>query len=564
MVPYDPRKAATGIAGLDDITRGGLPRNRVTLLAGGAGSGKSILALQTLVNAARDYDELGIFVAFEEDPEQIIANAKTFGWDLSDLVQTRLFFIDARPNADLVASGNCDLHGMLAALEAKVAETGAKRIVMDALDVVLAFQTDPKALRREIYRTHDWLNGHALTALITAKMAIENATGEDRNLVNLLQFMVDCVIVTGHDVIDGISQRNLRITKYRGSSFEENQVPFLFGPHGVEIASMREREDIGHPASNERISTGIERLDSMLRGGYYRGASILITGSPGTAKTTLCGAFAQAACRRGEPTLFVSFDSRNDEIIRNLAAVNIRLDEFAANGLLRLVSGRAADGCAEMHLLQIKNMAQELGARNLIIDPLSALGKSGNEAFSHDVAERLIYWAKARGATVLCTSLLSGSQPQAEQTSIAISTIADTWMHLTYQVQAGERNRGLTIVKSRGTGHSNQMRELLLSDGGVTLADVYTAGGEVLMGTLRWEKERALRLAEDERVANVDRLRVKLQAEVVNLEGQISSLRNELESKLDEQARLTRHESETINESAHAEVIMQQKRLGER
>jgi circadian clock protein KaiC len=558
----DLRKVLTGITGLDEITGGGLPRNRATLLEGGAGSGKTMLALQTLVNGARNYNEPGIFVAFEENSRRIIANADKFGWNLPDLLDQRLFFIDAQPSVDLIKSGSFDLHGMLAVLEAKAREMGARRIAIDAIDILLAMQDDPLAVRRELYRLHEWLLNHDLTALITAKASTEGSADGSFDRLSFLQFMVDCSIVIRHDLVDGVSQRNLRIIKYRGSAFEENQAPFLFGANGIEVASSRNRDRIDHPVTTERISTGVERLDSMLGGGYYRGANILMTGSPGTAKTTLCGAFAAAACARGEKTLFVSFDSRSEEVVRNLESVGIRLGRWVTEGLLRMVSARAINGSAENHLMEIKTSAQEFGACCVIVDPVSALTKSGNTETSQSVVERLIDWSKAENLTLLCTSLLGGTLPQTESTPLAISTISDTWLHLTYHVQAGERNRGLTIVKSRGTGHSNQIRELLLSDAGVTLADVYTAGGEVLMGTMRWEKERAERLARDEHAVRTERHRIKLQTDVMDLEVRISSLRRELESKLAEQVAIENFETATVAEMAHAGLALQERRGG--
>ncbi len=560
--PGDLRKAATGILGLDDITGGGLPKGRVTLLQGGAGSGKTMLALQTLVNGARNYNEPGIFVAFEENSKRIMANADNFGWDLPSLLGERLFFLDAQPGPDLMRSGSFDLHGMLAALAAKAKEMGARRIAIDAVDIVLALQEDPTAVRRELYRLHEWLLAHDLTALITAKALPEDDASLAAEWLNFLQFMVDCSILIKHDLEDGVSHRNLRVIKYRGSAFEENQAPFLFGSGGIEVASITTRDKVEHPVTTERISSGIDRLDTMLGGGYFRGANVLMTGVPGTAKTTLCGAFAAAACNRGERVLFVSFDSRSEELMRNLDSVELRLKPFVNRGLLRLVSARAINGNAENHLMRIKSFAKGFEPRCIIIDPISALSKSGNIETSHSVIERLIDWSKTEGLTLLFTSLLSGGVPQMESTSLAISTISDTWLHLTYHMQGGERNRGLTIVKSRGTGHSNQIRELILSDTGVTLADAYSAGGEVLMGTMRWEKERAERLARNEHAMNTERQRIKLQTDVVELEGRISALRRELESKLAEQVAIEDFEATTTAELTHAGIALQERRGG--
>jgi circadian clock protein KaiC len=279
----------------------------------------------------------------------------------------------------------------------------------------------------------------------------------------------------------------------------------------------------------------------MLGGGYYRGASILITGFPGTAKTTLSGAFAEAACLRGEKTMFVSFDSDGSEVVRNLSSVGIRLDRFVKNGLLQMVSARTITGSAETYLVRIKTLAREHGATCLVIDPVSTLSKSGNEHTAHNVAERLIDWSKAEGITLVCTSLLDEMASQQEGGSpLQISTLADTWIHLNYLVQAGERNRGMSIIKSRGTAHSNQVRELILSDKGVTLADIYTAGGEVLMGTMRWEKESAERVANEvDEVARKLKM-VRLDAEEAELGVRVKSIQVELAAKQVERALLVR------------------------
>lgn len=525
----DLNKAPTGIIGLDEITGGGFARGRTTLLVGGPGSGKSLLALQSLVNGARQFDEPAIFVAFEESSQRIMANAGKFNWDLRALQKKRLFFLDAQPTADFIHSGSFDLDGLLAALSAKVREMGAKRIVFDAVDMVLSLLNDPVAERREIYKLHEWLLKQGLTAIITAKSGGDE---EDERHLSFMQFMVDCALTLNHSVLDGVSQRNLRVIKYRGSAFEENESPFVIGREGLEVAGSRGLSYQDVAVSNQRVSSGVPRLDTMLGGGYYRGSSILITGFPGTAKSTLSGAFAQAACQRGERTLFVSFDSDMSEVVRNLSSVNIRLQRFLKSGLLRTRSARNISGSAEIHLLRIKNLAREHKARCLVIDPVSALSKSGNEGTVHSVAERLIDWAKSEGITLLCTSLLDTStSTQLEGTPMQISTIADTWIHLNYLVHAGERNRGLSIIKSRGTSHSNQVRELILSDRGVTLADAYTAGGEVLMGTLRWEKEQAVRLERLLAKAAGQKHRIQLENEEAELLSRLKLIKGELELK---------------------------------
>lgn len=537
-----PGKAPTGIAGFDQITGGGLPRGRSTLLVGGSGSGKTVLALQFLVHGAQHCKEPGILVAFEENSRRILANAASFDWKLPELVPKKLFFMDAQPLPDLVQSGDFDLGGMLAVLASQARRMGARRIVFDALDVALALLPDPVLRQREVYRLHEWLLAHELTGLITLKAGAHEPITLSQQPLGFMQFMVDCTVLLNHSVVLGVSQRNLRVQKYRGSGFDEDESPFVIGNSGFEVATARRpSRSPDSKVGNERISSGVERLDTMLGGGYYRGASVLITGFSGTAKTTLSGAFAHAACQRGERTLFVSFDSDGSELIRNLASVGIRLDRYVKNGCLRVVSERTISGSAESFLMRIKTLAREHGARCLVIDPVSTWAKPGNALTARSVAERLIDWAKADAITLLCTSLLDEMASQSEgSSSLQISKIADTWIHLNYLLQAGERNRGLSIIKSRGTAHSNQVRELILSNTGVTLADTYTAGGEVLMGALRWEKERADRVATEVNEVAGRLKRVRLDAQEAELEVRVKSLQTELLAKQVEKELLVR------------------------
>jgi circadian clock protein KaiC len=534
-------KAQTGIAGFDEVTGGGLPKGRTTLLVGGPGSGKTIFSVQFLVHGAQGCKEPGIFVAFEEAPKRIVSNLRGFGWKLEDLQRQKLYFMDAQPMPDLIQSGEFDLGGLLAALEAKVKEMGARRIVFDAMDVLLALLPDEAMRRREMHRLHQWLLDHEMTALITAKAGGEEPGSSHEQPFGFMQFMVDCSVILNHRVDMGVSQRNLRVQKYRGCSFNEDESPFVIGKDGFNVAMAHALGRVDSEVSFERVSSGVKRLDTMLGGGYYRGACVLITGFPGTAKTTLSGAFAEAACRRGERTMFVSFDSDGSEVVRNLTSVGIQLARYVKSGHLRMISARTIAGSAETILVRIKSLVKEQKARCLVMDPVSALSKAGNELTAHAVAERLIDWAKSAGITLVCTSLLDEVSSQATNASpLQVSTMADTWIHLNYLVQAGERNRGMSIIKSRGTSHSNQVRELILSNTGVTLADIYTAGGEVLMGTLRWQKESAERVANEVAEVAGKLKRVSLDAEEAVLEVRAKSLKTELVAKQVEKALLVR------------------------
>ena len=554
-----PHKAPTGITGFDEITGGGLPRGRTTLLLGGPGSGKTIFALQFLVHGAQNCKEPGIFVAFEETSNRIVANAESFDWKFANLRPKKLYFLDAQPTPDLVQSGNFDLSGMLAALGAQTDAMRAQRIVFDALDIVLALLPDSAAKTREVYRLHEWLLARGLTGIITAKAGGDDMHSFSPQQFGFMQFMVDCAVTLNQRVSNGVSQRNLRVLKYRGTGFDENESPFVIGKNGFDVAVARTKGCLDTQVTLERVTSGVGRLDTMLGGGYYRGASVLITGVPGTAKTTLSGAFAEAACQRGERTIFFSFDSDGNEVVRNLASVGIRLGRYMKSGLLRMVSARTISGSAETLLVHIKTLAREHKARCLVIDPVSTLAKIGNEATAHGVAERLIDWSKSVGTTLVCTSLLDETNGQLEGgTPLQISTIADTWIHLNYLVQAGERNRGLSIIKSRGTAHSNQVRELVLSDTGVTLADIYTAGGEVLMGTLRYEKESAERVAAEVAEVAATLKNVRLDAEEAVLEVQAKSVQTELLAKQVEKTLLAR-----TTKSRDVELTRGRKRMKE-
>jgi circadian clock protein KaiC len=558
-------KSATGIGGFDEITQGGLPQGRTALLVGGPGSGKTLFALQFLAHGARTCNENGIFVGFEESADRIVANAASFGWHLGSLRPKKLYFIDAQPAPDLVPSGDFDLGAMLAVLGAQAARMHARRIVIDALDILLALLPDPLARRREIYRLHQWLLAHELTAIITVKSQDDGVDDAEERPYHFMQFMVDCAVILNHCTIDGVSQRHLRVQKYRGSAFDENAAPFVIGQGGLEVAVVRALRRTDAKVSTERVSSGVERLDNMLGGGYYRGASVLITGFSGTAKTTLSGAFALASCARSEPTMFVSFDSDCREVVRNLASVGLRLDRHVKSGLLLMVSARNIAGSAESYLVRLKTLAAEHRARCVVVDPVSAWYRSGTELSAYAVAERLIDWAKASGITLVCTRLLDEMSSRAESGSpMPISTLADTWIHLSYLVQAGERNRGLSVVKSRGTAHSNQVRELVLSSAGVTLADTYTADGEVLMGTLRWAKERSARVAGEAAEAATELARVRLDAEEAELAVRLKSLQVELLAKQMEKALLARTTQVQDKELTRSRVRMGELRGADR
>ena len=482
------KKLSTGIEGFDDITAGGLPLGRTTLLMGGPGSGKTVFALQVLVSGALHRGAQGIFVAFEENARRVSANAESFGWDMRELEKKQLFFVDAALRSTVVKAGAFDLTGLLAGLEAKAQEMGAKIIVFDAIDVLLSLLDDPAAECRELYRLHEWLAKNEFTGIITTK--IEESQPGTAQRYGFMPFMADCAVLLTQRVVDRVAVRAMRVLKYRGSPHILNEVPFVIGPAGLDVGSSNGVHPEPQPF-DERVSTGIERLDEMIGGGFYRGTNALLTGSSGGGKSTLAGAFIAAACRRGERALFISFDENSRDIVRDLATMSIDLEPHLASGLLRMDAVRSESASSEEHFMRMKHVIAEQAPRCVVIDPLSALARVGGGMAARAVAERLIYLCRNAGITVLFTSLLEGVDPHLETTNLHVSTISDSWILISYALLDGERNRALSIIKSRGSPHSNQLRELKFSPEGVTLAEPYTAGGQVLMGTLRMEKEIA-------------------------------------------------------------------------
>lgn len=462
-------KSATGILGFDDISMGGLPSGRTTLLTGGPGSGKTVFALQTLVYGARECGHPGIFVAFEQDPATVKSDAASFNWKQESLSDDQLTFIDARPKHDSVRGGNFDIGGMLALLEVRISEIDGKIVVFDGIDVLLAQMGDPDVIRREIHRLQDWLAQQGLTALITCKTTISDPLFIGLPSLEFLQYMVACSIILNHDIVEDVSQRSLRIAKYRGSGFQGNAVPFLIGNGGIELTVLHTPRSMVPDIAPERISCGVPSLDDMLSGGFFRTACVLLTGLPGTGKTTFCGAFVAAACSRGERAVFVSFVSRQEEILNNLKSMSIDLQPFVESGMLQIVATRASIGSPETHLRSIRSIAQKHDAACIVIDPMSALTSFVNTRPSPGLTERLIDWAKDDRRTLVCTGLLGDPEELIEPPALQIATIADTWIHLNNAEQGHERTRDLAIIKSRGTGHSRQVRAFVLSDTGINL-----------------------------------------------------------------------------------------------
>lgn len=548
-------KAPTGIAGLDQLTNGGFPRDRVTVITGGAGAGKTVLALQSLVNGAIDFEEPGVFVAFEEDAEQIKENASGFAWPPEFESPHDVTFIDADVRESLFGDEEFDLKGLLEMLEGVIERTGAQRVVLDGLDILLRFLPDKMTLRREVFRIRDWILDMGITGIITAK-----STGDESDPdYNLLEFMADCVVSLDHRLVGATAVRGLQVSKYRGTDHSSNEFAFSIGRPGIAV-STGTSFSIEHQVSTERVSTGVERLDEMFNGGYFRASSILISGAPGTAKTTLAGAYAAAACARDESTLYVSFDEDADQIVRNLDSVDISIGEYVDAGTLEMMSLRTRNTSPESHIANICDRAREFDVQNLVIDPISVFSYFENAHSAEDASTRLIDFAKSRGVTIVSTTLLGTDSPEVESTPIGLSTIADTWIHLSYLNQGGERNRALSIIKSRGMSHSNQVRELLLDDDGIDIADVYAAEGEVLMGTLRWQKERQEEREAREQVREFDLAREEAELALQELELQMETLEQERERKRLEIEDIVARREQMIDEFKSARLERSKKR----
>ncbi|MEX0870972.1 MAG: circadian clock protein KaiC [Aquisalimonadaceae bacterium] len=522
-------KQATGIDMFDAITHGGLPQRHLTLISGAPGSGKTVLALQILAQSAHKHDERAVFVAFEECTSMLMDTSTGFDWNLAGLVDSHIAMVDADVNSFELASRSFDIGGLLATAQARAESMNASRVVFDGIDVLLGLLQDRRDAQRELYRLRAWLRETGLTIIITAKD--ENDTPLYGAYPGFLDYVADCVIHLGFRGTNRaeLFQRSLQILKYRGSAHPSHPIPFVVTERGLELLCGSDIR-FTHPVFLNRLPTGVKELDEMLDGGYLQGSSTLISGVPGTAKTTLASAFAAAAAARGEPTLLVSFDEAEDQIIRNVRSVGLDLSTPRDAGLLHIVSLRASGASAEQRFITIRRLIEDVQPRHLIVDPLSALVKASGEEVAGTVADELLVRCKQLGMTVIMTTLLGGAGA-AEETDSHISTIADNWINLSYNILGGERNRALTVIKARGTAHSNQVRELILEHAGLRLEDVYTSGGSVLMGTARMEREHNERELERHRIEEHDRFVHELENGIHAMQEQ----QRELSRQLDKQ-----------------------------
>jgi circadian clock protein KaiC len=520
-------KCPTGIQGLDEITGGGLPRGRPTLVCGGAGCGKTLLAAEFLVRGAVEFDEPGVLMAFEETEKELKANVASLGFDLEGLVRRGKIVVDYVhiERNEFQESGEYDLEGIFVRLGHAIDSIGAKRVVLDTLEVLFASLPNEATLRSELRRLFRWLKDKGVTAVITAERGREQLTRH-----GLEEYVSDCVIVLDHRVNDQIATRHLRVVKYRGAMHGTNEFPFLIGDDGIGVLPITSLS-LNHKASIERIATGIPRLDAMLGGkGFFRGSSILITGTPGTGKTIISCNFAQAAARRGERVLYFSFEESPDQIMRNMYSIGLRLEPLVKKGLLRFHSARPSLYGLEMHLATMFKEIAAFKPHVVIIDPITSLMDSGSDSEGKAMVTRLIDYLKAGQVTSLFTSLTQGGHALA-QSEAAMSSLMDSWVLLQDYEGNGERNRVLYVLKARGMKHSNQIREFLISDRGIDVVDAYIGASGVLTGSARAAQnalEKAAVLAGQQEAAQLKR---EVERKRKALERQISDLRSDYEGE---------------------------------
>ena len=536
-------KSPTGISGLDEITGGGLPKGRPTLICGSAGCGKTLLGMEFLVRGATEFNEPGVFMAFEETVEELTQNVASLGFDLNDLAKHKKIALDFVyiERSEIEETGEYDLEGLFIRLGHAIDSIQAKRIVLDTIESIFSGLPNPLILRSELRRLFRWLKEKGVTAIITGERGDETLTRQ-----GLEEYVSDCVIVLDHRVTAQASTRRLRIVKYRGSMHGTNEYPFLIDESGISILPVSSL-GLEHTTSNERISSGIPRLDTMLGDmGYYRGSSVLISGTAGTGKSSFAAHFVDAACRRGERVLYFAFEESANQIMRNMRSIGIDLHPWVQSDLLYIQATRPAFTGLEMHLTMMHKAITVFKPQVVIVDPLNSFVVADNATDVKAMLMRLVDFLKMQQITGLFTSLTAGGDAL-EQTDVAISSLIDTWILLRDIELGGERNRGMYVLKSRGMAHSNQIREFLLTDHGVELRDVYVGPSGVLTGSARLAQEAQEQAAQLMRQQEADRKRLELQRKQAQLEAQIAAMRAEFAEQ--ESDLLQNIEQERVRES---------------
>ena len=539
------QKEPTGIPGFDEITRGGLPAGRPTLVCGSAGAGKTLFAMEFLVRGAMLFKEPGVFMSFEETNHELAANVASLGFDLNQLIAEKKLLLDYVfiERSEIEETGEYDLEGLFLRLGHAIDTIGAKRVVLDTLEALFSGLPDEAIIRAELRRLFRWLKEKGVTAVITCERGDGTLTR-----YGLEEYVADCVILLDHRVENQISTRRMRIIKYRGTSHGTNEYPFLIDDKGFSVLPITSL-GLTHKASTEFVSSGIPRLDTMLSGkGFYRGSSILVSGTAGTGKSTLAAHFVEAACKRGERALYFGFEESPDQIIRNMRSVGVDLEKYVKKGLLKFHNSRPTAWGLEVHLAVIHKIIDEVDPSVVVIDPITNFLAVGGEVETKSMLTRLIDHLKLRQVTAIFTSLTSG-RDDIEESEVGVSSLMDAWILVKNIESNGERNRGLYILKARGIAHSNQVREFLLTDHGVELLDAYIGMDGVLMGSARMSQlaREAATASERRHLSQRKQRELKrkqelYEAQLVALKGQFETERDAILRELDEE----RNRDETV------------------
>lgn len=506
---------------MDEVLAGGLPTGRPTLVCGAAGCGKTLLGMQFLVRGALDYNEPGVFIAFEERISDLHANVASLGFDLADLEARNLLSIDhiAVDPSTIIESGEYDLGGLFLRLELAIQTVNAKRVVIDTLETLFGGLSNYSIVRSELRRLFEWLKDRGVTAIVTAERG-ENALTRH----GLEEYVSDCVILLDHRVVDQVSTRRVRVVKYRGSAHHTNEFPFLIDETGISVLPITSA-GLDHAVSQERVSSGIPRLDGMLGGGgYFKGSTVLVSGTAGAGKSSITAHFAHSVCASGGRFLYFSFEESPKQIMRNMLSIGVDLQRWVDAGLLQFVTSRPTAHGLETHLALIHKYISTFNPVAVAIDPASNFVAAGNQAAAHGLLVRLIDFLKSQQITAMLTSLTSGAEAL-EATAMEVSSIVDTWLLLKAVESSGERNRVLYVIKSRGMAHSNQLREFLITSSGVSLVDVYIGTEGVLTGSARLAQTNREELEQRRAAERVDLAKRKL--------SRLEALHREQRAKLD-------------------------------
>jgi circadian clock protein KaiC len=527
-------RAPTGIDGLDEITGGGLPAGRPTLVCGTAGSGKTMLAMEFLVRGATQFGEPGVFMMFEENAAELTANVRSLGFDLEKLTAQKKLALDHVyvERSEIEETGEYNLDGLFIRLGHAIDKIGAKRVVLDTVEALFAGLPNHAVLRAELRRLFRWLKDRGMTAVITG----EKGEGSAITRYGLEEYVADCVIILDQRIQEQISTRRLRVLKYRGTAHGMNEYPFLIGAHGFSVLPITSML-LDHQVSTQRVPTGIARLDEMLGGkGIFRGSSALVSGSPGTGKSSIAAKLIETACRRGERALFFAYEESTAQIVRNMRSINIDLAPWMKKGLLEIHSSRPTLHGLEQHLVMMHDLVRAFRPTVVAVDPISNLTMSHDDVEVKPTLMRLIDFLKQEQITAVFTSLTSGGDATfgPEDSQLGVSSLMDTWLLLRNVEFSGERNRTIFVRKSRGMAHSNQVREFVLSDKGIDLVDVYLGGERVLTGSARIAQEAKERVAATLRGEDHQRKLRQLAARRKAIEAQIAALQAEADAETEE------------------------------